>query len=448
MTARAKMMSRTKVTKYFDALDHQLQRLGGNISIKTWNMDETGVNLEHTPTRIVCRKGTQVNSRVSCNRDNVTVVGCINGAGQVMPPTFIVRGKTPRSLQSFIPGDGPAQSIWTYQERAWIDSDIIVRWFQDVFLKNCGPQRPQLLILDQHISHEVLSLLELAVENQIIILGLPPHTSHWLQPLDKGCYGPLKQHYNRVCSEFMSESPQNVICKPVWARVFNLAWEAAMTEQNARKGFEVTGIVPFNPARIPDRAYEPGDFYEQAPQTAAHPEDTDNDAADIEENVGQPEAQQEVVQQVTEALPVPLAGTSCTFSLDLSPTGSEIQIADMADAIAIVNSTFSIETASQPMTTKRRRQPLAGHRLLTDPDFMAEKSTAAEAKKAKKGKKAPAKKVKVCKLCMSPDWSDPSIYCENCEKWMHQLCVPRPYHTVMRNSIDHETDFICHICAI
>jgi hypothetical protein len=29
-------------------------------------------------------------------------------------------------------------------------------WFKDVFLAHCGPERPQLLFLDSHRSHEVL----------------------------------------------------------------------------------------------------------------------------------------------------------------------------------------------------------------------------------------------------------------------------------------------------
>ena len=68
-------------------------------------------------------------------------------------------------------------------------------WFQNVFLKHCGPDRPQLLILDGHGSHEVLGLLERAKEENIHILSLPPHTTHWLQVLDRSVFGPLSQRY-------------------------------------------------------------------------------------------------------------------------------------------------------------------------------------------------------------------------------------------------------------
>eukprot|EP00918_Siedleckia_nematoides_P023814 GHVU01051384.1.p2 GENE.GHVU01051384.1~~GHVU01051384.1.p2 ORF type:complete len:109 (+),score=3.37 GHVU01051384.1:904-1230(+) len=91
--------------------------------------------------------------------------------------------------------------MWTWQERAWQEAAVCIDWFRRVFLQYCGPARPQLLIMDQHATHDVLDLLEEAVANNIILLGLPPHTSHWLQPFDKGC---LNSAYNRVCTEYMS----------------------------------------------------------------------------------------------------------------------------------------------------------------------------------------------------------------------------------------------------
>lgn len=133
--------------------------------------------------------------------------------------------------------------------------------FVDVFLQHCGPNRPQCLILDGHHSHEVLDLLVKAKDENIFVLALPPHTSHWLQPLDKGVFGPLKKHFNVTCSEFMAESPSNVIVKATFAKVFTTAWQKAITPENIKQGFKVTGIFPFNPQAIPAIAYAPAAVY-------------------------------------------------------------------------------------------------------------------------------------------------------------------------------------------
>ena len=64
--------------------------------------------------------------------------------------------------------------------------------------------RSQLLICDCHKSHEAYRTFEPARENNIHILALSPHTTHRLQPLDKGVFGPLSCYYNEACTEYLS----------------------------------------------------------------------------------------------------------------------------------------------------------------------------------------------------------------------------------------------------
>ena len=106
--------------------------------------------------------------------------------------------------------------------------------------------------MDQHHSHEVLDLLMLAREEGIVIFfDLPPHTSHWLQPLDKSCFGPLTKRYNTACSQFMSKGPNYMVSKATFAKLFHQAWSETMVPH----GFFVIWIYPFNPAAIPGTAF-------------------------------------------------------------------------------------------------------------------------------------------------------------------------------------------------
>ena len=87
-----------------------------------WNMDETGFGLEHTPQRVVARSGARfVPGIVSSNRENLTVVSCVNAAGQKMPPICIVKGKTSKSLMAYGTDEGPPDAIWTYQANAYME---------------------------------------------------------------------------------------------------------------------------------------------------------------------------------------------------------------------------------------------------------------------------------------------------------------------------------------
>jgi hypothetical protein len=42
-------------------------------------------------------------------------------------------------------------------------------------------------------SYATLEAFEFCKENVIIILSVPPHTSHWLQPMDIIYFGPQKE---------------------------------------------------------------------------------------------------------------------------------------------------------------------------------------------------------------------------------------------------------------
>ena len=50
-----------------------------------------------------------------------------------------------------------------------------------------------LLIYDGHKSHETIELHEMVVQHNIELYCLPAHTSHHLQPLDIGVFGPSNE---------------------------------------------------------------------------------------------------------------------------------------------------------------------------------------------------------------------------------------------------------------
>jgi hypothetical protein len=94
-------MSKDIVHNYFEDLK-DLESKAGNDPDRIWNMDETGIHLEHKPISVIARKGSKVvPGRVSCNRDNITIVGCGNAGGKVIPPLIIVKGKTHKALYAY-----------------------------------------------------------------------------------------------------------------------------------------------------------------------------------------------------------------------------------------------------------------------------------------------------------------------------------------------------------
>jgi hypothetical protein len=78
---------------------------------------------------------------------------------------------------------------------------------------------------------------------------MPPHSSHLLQPLDVGCFGPLKKAYGRQIDQLIRRYI-NHITKTEFFSAFCTAYQAAITESNIRGGFRGAGLAPFNPEHV------------------------------------------------------------------------------------------------------------------------------------------------------------------------------------------------------
>jgi hypothetical protein len=105
------------------------------------------------------------------------------------------------------------------------------------------------LVLDGHESHHSAEFELFCKENKIITLCMPPHSSHLLQPLDVGCFGPLKVAYGKQIEGLMRAHITH-IAKEDFFPAFYAAHQSAMIEQNIRGGFRGAGLVPFDPENV------------------------------------------------------------------------------------------------------------------------------------------------------------------------------------------------------
>jgi hypothetical protein len=78
---------------------------------------------------------------------------------------------------------------------------------------------------------------------------MPSHSSHLLQPLDIGCFGPLKKAYGDQIQGMM-KCYIHYISKLEFLPAFKAAFSKAITRKNAQAGFRGAGLIPFNPAEV------------------------------------------------------------------------------------------------------------------------------------------------------------------------------------------------------
>lgn len=178
----------------------------------------------------------------------------MSSGGNYVPPLIIFSRKNKKD--EF--GDGaPPGSIIGYSPSGWITISLFTRWFAH-FIKTVHPTAddPVVLVFDGHFSYtRNIELIEIARQNHMSLVCLPPHCSDQMQPLDVAFMKSFKAYYSSSIETWMSHHPGRIVTHYQVAGLFTEAYEKEATMQVARNGFRATGILPFNPNIFPDYQY-------------------------------------------------------------------------------------------------------------------------------------------------------------------------------------------------
>lgn len=147
----------------------------------------------------------------------------------------------------------------SHSPKGWTDQELGSAWLERDFEPETAAKVKdggyRLLILDGHNSHTTYRFCSFAEKHKIIVLCLPSHTTHRLQPCDVGCFGPLastwKSEVNKASSEWIPIRKNNLLAYYSKARV------KALTQSTIRSAFRKTGIWPINRHIIEQDAYAP-----------------------------------------------------------------------------------------------------------------------------------------------------------------------------------------------
>ncbi|KAJ3655638.1 hypothetical protein Zmor_014759 [Zophobas morio] len=279
--ARAKGFNKVQVKKFFDLLTDTMT----NENIPTsriYNMDESALTTVHKPPRVFARKGKkQVGALTSGERgQHVTVVACMSSGGRFIPPALIF----PRKNYKAEYFDGcPPETLGLCYETGYMVSDLFSKWM-DHFINHVKPSKEEkvLLIVDGHSSHKSLNALEKAKKHGIVLLCLPAHCTHRLQPLDVSFFGPLETYFNAACALWMKNHVGRTITLYQISGLFCAAYSKSATVENALSGFRSSGISPLNPDIFPDHLYAPSEVTDNQNW---YDENTNKANFTVEENV-------------------------------------------------------------------------------------------------------------------------------------------------------------------
>ena len=248
-------MSKDRVNHYFDLVRSVLEEFNlFNKPSHIFNMDETGLQLNNVPGKVIARKGSKNVTAITSGEkgETITVVACCNAEGTFIPPISIFKGKNVKA--EYEDGMPPGSKIYMNEKSAYINSDLFLRWIKTHFT----PRKPEgivLLLVDGHTSHCCVEMLKFARQNDMIMISFPSHTTHWLQPLDRAVFKSLKSAYAVATNNWIRANPSRKINRLQFGHLMSEAWCKAAVPGNAISAFKATGVYPYNPEAIPEYAF-------------------------------------------------------------------------------------------------------------------------------------------------------------------------------------------------
>ncbi|XP_052097897.1 uncharacterized protein LOC127732747 [Mytilus californianus] len=274
---RAKCGSVANVEKYFASLEQVVHKY--NLQDKPhliFNIDEKGITLNHKPPNVVSGIECNTSSVTSGRSSTTTILGCGSASGFAVPPYFVFEGK--RMMNELMNGATPG-AVGAVSDSGWSNTNIFRQYLTDHFLKYVPGRNNDniLLVLDGHKSHVAVDILEWEQQHHIIIHVLPAHTSHILQPLDVGCYGPLQRTYDNECHKTMRQNSA-VITRYNICELACKAYQNALSPENLQSAFGKTGIYPLDKSVINTDQLKPSEVFtanDECKKTTDEPK-TDN----------------------------------------------------------------------------------------------------------------------------------------------------------------------------
>jgi hypothetical protein len=244
-----------------------------------YNFDETGFQLGQISTSKVVTSVEKQGRPKRIKPTGIEWVTVIQGAcadGSAIPPFIIFKGREVN--YGWLDEGLPATWMFTASPKGWTSDQIGLQWIhhfaKHTKSKTIGSKR--LLILDNHGSHTTPEFTSFCEDNNIVLLWMPPHTSHMLQPLDVGCFGPLKQAFSKRTQGLIRNHIFH-IDKSTFIATLYAAHIDAITSNNIRAGFRGSGLHPFDPSVVlstldptfssPSRPLSQGSWYTKTPKT-------------------------------------------------------------------------------------------------------------------------------------------------------------------------------------
>ncbi|CAF4383468.1 unnamed protein product, partial [Rotaria magnacalcarata] len=210
-----------------------------------YNCDESGFSDETACEMVIVSLETKQAYEQSGGSGKSFTTSLIygNATGDILPPFIIYSAKNLNPQWTL---GGPPGSSFAVSDSGWITKHLFADWFKSFIEHTKNVSKPGLLIMDNHSCHISIEVIELAKENQILLLLLPPCCTHALQPLDTATFSSAKQSWKRIVTKYFLRSGRKTIRKIDLPVLFKELYSSAFTPKQVLAGFSRAGVWPFD----------------------------------------------------------------------------------------------------------------------------------------------------------------------------------------------------------
>jgi hypothetical protein len=225
------------VKRWFDAVEAMIEEYQYRPQ-DIYNMDESGFGIgEEQVFKVLYYLDTEQKQRVIGGKQEwVTLIECINAAGEALAPLIIFKGAEMNAR--WLNERSPQGWSFAVSKNGWTSNDLGLAWLMEVFdrqtrEKAAGHRR--LLITDGHGSHIQANFIAYCIEHDIDLMIMPPHCSHILQPLDVGVFSAFKR-FHAIETHALAQLSSQRIPRAEWIELLSRAREKALSKENILGG--------------------------------------------------------------------------------------------------------------------------------------------------------------------------------------------------------------------
>lgn len=266
-TLTTKFSSQVKRQKVMNSdpalLSRLLHKLGEALQLRNikpenlYNMDEKAIiQGKSARVKVICTRGRKSPPHITDgNKELITIIETVNAAGRYLSLMVVFVGVAQYRQWHEYHTPQDAETVFCHSKTGWSNQRLCLEYLVKLFDKHTTPSNPEewrMLIVDGYTSHLTLHFVEYCDTHRVELFCIPAHTTHILQPLDVGLFGPLQNYYGRGVEDSL-RTINMVINKTNFLPILYNARERAYTTANIQSAFLTTGVHPFNPAAVLNR---------------------------------------------------------------------------------------------------------------------------------------------------------------------------------------------------